>query len=343
MAFLPNITFNETSPLPYLACLVPDISVELQEKLRDVTNSVFLPVDLIMASLSFLSNLLLLVAVARMRTRQHPSLMLLCSLSISDLLWGALCFSRGIRKATHVHLCPTKRKEYTYISILCLFATLSNLAVISRDRYRAVRRPQWYRIHMTRSRALKEAFASWLSSVTLVFLVFVLSRLLPQKRFLVHFMGVLFYLVCFIIIITCYTGIFVASRRHNKHMSQKGRQSLAALKREKQLAWTVGFILLALGFTFLPALASPIVLTIMGYSKSPFRLFFTVFITFNGLINPLINCGRNDSIRRSIRDLFVCIRVTRHVRRAAVVPGRDMSFYGETSHSTSKGKLNFSA
>ena len=144
--------------------------------------------------------------------------------------------------------------------------------------------------------------------------------------------------------ITCYTGIFVASRRHNKHMSQKGRQSLAALKREKQLAWTIGFILLVLGFTFLPALASPIVLTTMGYrGLAPFRPFFTVLITFNGLINPLINCGRNDSIRRSIRDLFVCSRATRHVPRAAVVPGRDMSFYGETSHSTSKGKLNFSA
>ena len=321
MAFSTNITFNETSPLPYLACLIPGISVELQEKLRAITNSVFVPLHLVMASLSFLSNLLLLVSVVRMKTRQHPSLRLLCSLAVNDLLWAAVVFSRGMRKATHIYLCPTKREEYTYICILCLFATLSNLAVISRDRYRAVQRPRWYRVHMTKSRALKEAIASWLISLTLVTVTFILSRLLPEKRFLAHILGVTFYLGCLVIIISCYTGIFVANRRHKKDMLQKEMQSLAALKREKQLAWTIGFILLALGITFLPALACPIVLTTMGYrGLAPFRPFFTILITFNGLINPLINCGRNDAIRRSIRDLFVCKRVTHFVRRATVVP-----------------------
>ena len=319
MAFLPNITFNGTSPLPYLACLIPGISDELQEKLRNVTNSVFLPLHLVMASLSFLSNLLLLVAVARMRTRQHPSLKLLCSLAISDLLWAVVGFSRSLRRATHIHLCPTNREEYTYISILCLYATLSNLAFISKDRYRAIRRPRWYRAHMTRSRALKEALVSWSLSVTIVILAFILTRLLPEKGFLVHIVGVIFYLACLIIIITCYTGIFVANKRHNSFMFQKEMQSLAALKREKQLAMTIGFILLALGVTFLPALASPIVLTTMGYKGlDPFRPYFMVLITFNGLINPLINCGRNNAIRRSLRDLIVCRRAARCVPSVAV-------------------------
>lgn len=321
MAFSPNTTFSETSPLPYLACLVPGKSVELQEKLRNITNSVILPLHLLMASLSFLSNLLLLVAVARMKTRQHPSLKLLCSLAISDLLWAVVGFSRGMRKATDIYLCPMKREEYTYTSMLCLFATMSNLAAISRDRYRAVRTPRWYRAHMTKSRALKEALVSWSASLTLVILVFVSSRLLPEKRFLAHIVGVIFYLLCLIIIITCYAGIFVSNRRHNKHMFQKEMQSLAALKREKKLAWTIGFILLALGITFLPALASPIVLITMGYrGLAPFRPFIMVLITFNGLINPLINCGRNDAIRRSIWDLFVCRRATRCVPTGAVVP-----------------------
>ena len=319
MAFSPNITVNETSHLPYLACLIPGFSTELQEKLRNITNSVVLPLNLVMASMSFLSNLFLLVAVARMKTRQHPSLKLLCSLAISDLLWAVVSFSREMRKATHIHLCPTKREEYIYISMLCLFATMSNLAAISKDRYRAVRRPRWYRVHMTKSRALKEATVSWSLSLTLVILVFVSSRLLPEKRFLAHILGVIFYLVCLIIIITCYSGIFVANSRHKKYMFQREMQSLAALKREKKLAWTIGFILLALGVTFLPALASPIVLTTMGYrGLAPFRPFIMVLITFNGLINPLINCGRNDAIRRSIRGLFVCRKATCCVPRVAV-------------------------
>ena len=322
MAFLPNITFNGpsgTSPSPYLACLIPGISDELQEKLRNITNSVFLPLHLVMASLSFLSNLLLLVAVARMRTRQHPSIKLLCSLAISDWLWAVVGFSRSLRRATHIHLCPANREEYTYVSILCLYATLSNLAFISKDRYRAIRRPRWYRAHMTRSRALKEALVSWSLSVTIVILAFILTRLLPEKGFLVHIVGVTFYLACLIIIITCYTGIFMANKRHNRFMFQREMQSLAALKREKQLAMTIGFILLVLAITFLPALASPIVLTTMGYrGLDPFRPFFMVLITFNGLINPLINCGRNNAIRRSLRDLIVCRRAARCVPSVAV-------------------------
>lgn len=343
MAFLPNSTFNESSPLPYLACLVPGVSVEVQEKMRGITNSVLLPLDLIMASLSFLGNLLLLVAVRRIKSHQHPSLMLFCSLSVSDLLYAAMCFYRDVRKATHLHLCPTKREENTYIAILCLFATLSNLAVISEDRYRAVSRPRWYRSHMTRSLALKKASASWLVSVTAVLLVFMLSRLLPEKKFLMYFLGVIFFVMCVIIIIASYIGIFVADRRHKKKMLQQrqGGQSLAALKREKQLARTVGFILLALVLTFLPALASPIVLTITGYRIAPFRQFFTVFITFNGLMNPLINCGRNDAIRRSVRDLFVCSRATKHVPRGAVVPERRMPFDRETNHSAAKNNKMF--
>ncbi|XP_078382352.1 melanocyte-stimulating hormone receptor-like [Oculina patagonica] len=337
MAFLPNVTFNETSPPPYLECLVPDISVELQEKLRDVANSVFLPLDLIMALLSLLSNLLLLAAVARTKSRQHPSLILLCSLSISDLLWAAFVFYRDIRKATHLHLCPTSRGENAYISILCLFATLSNLAVISKDRHQAVSNAQWYRNHKNRLRTVKEASVSWCLSVVALLLVFMLNRFLPEKRFLVFFVGVVFYVTCVITIIGSYIGIFVANRRQKKNMTQHGRRPLAVLKREKQLAKTIGFILLALVFTLLPALASPIILTIMGYrSKAPFRPFFTVFITFNGLMNPLINCGRNDTIRRSVRDIFVCSRAAKHFPKAAVVPEQGTPLDNKNNHIAAK-------
>lgn len=134
----------------------------------------------------------------------------------------------------------------------------------------------------------------------------------------------------------------MANRRHKKNMSQHGRRPLAVLKREKQLAKTIGFILLALVFTFLPALASPVILTIMGYrSKAPFRPFFTIFITFNGLMNPLINCGRNDTIRRSVRDLFACSKATKHVPGAAVVPERGTPVDNKINHIAAKKKRMF--
>ena len=325
MALGPNRTTNHSSPLPYLACLVPDVSMEIQEKLRNITNSVLLPLSLTSAALSFISNSLLLVAVARIKTRQHPSLVLLCNLSVSDLMSAAFYLYRDTRKATHPHLCPPKSEEETHFARLCLFLTLSNLAVISIDRFRAIRRPRWYLNHVTSSRVMKEAFISWLSSVTAVLLNLIVFRLLPVKSVLIkNIISVTFYVACTFIIIACYIGIFVTIRSHRKNMLQfTRRHSVATLEREKKLAVTVGLILLVLAFTLLPSLASPLVLSVMGYrSKAPFRQFFTVFITLNGLLNPAINCGRNKAIQRSVIRLFKRQRHIRHayVPRSAVVP-----------------------
>ena len=93
----------------------------------------------------------------------------------------------------------------------------------------------------------------------------------------------------------------------------QARHLVAVIERERKLAITVGLILLALVFTFLLAFVTPLVLSVMEYrSKSPFRPFFTIFITLNGILNPMINCGRNETIRRSARRLFDCKRHLRH-------------------------------
>ena len=81
---------NETihsGSLPYQRCLVPDIPEDAQHTVRDVTNYVIVPLNMLVAFLSLLSNGLVVTAVIRTRSLQHPSLLLLCSLSITDLLW----------------------------------------------------------------------------------------------------------------------------------------------------------------------------------------------------------------------------------------------------------------
>ena len=332
MAFAFNESANHSTPLPYLSCLVPGVSMEIQETLRFITNSVLRPLSLTLAFMSFIANCLLLVVVARMKTRTHPSFILLCSLSVSDIMWAAICFYREVRVAMHIHHCPQSREEETYLSIWCLFTTLNSLAIISNDRYRAVNKPRWYFNHMTMSRALKEALIGWLSSATTVLIVYVVVNFLPEKvKFINNMIAVIFCVACIFTIIASYIGIFVAIRRHRKSTTaQDGiRQSVAALNREKKLAFTVGFILVTLVFTFLPALASPIVLTLVGYkSKAPFRSLIFLFINLNGLLNPVINCGRNEAIQGSLRRLFGCQRRVRRVSSAAVV---DICSIGENT------------
>ena len=61
---------------------------------------------MLLAFLSFISNFLVLTAVVRTRSLQHPSLILLCSLSITDLLWAIFTVVRDIKRVTHEEFCP---------------------------------------------------------------------------------------------------------------------------------------------------------------------------------------------------------------------------------------------
>ena len=267
--------------------------------MRDVTNYIIVPVDMLLASLSFISNFLVLTAVWRTPSLRHPSLLLLCSLSVTDLLWAFFCIVKDTLRYTQEDFCP----EGTGISgkefpILCYMSTLGNLAIISRDRHLAVGKPLWYRNHMTRSRIVKQTSAVWLFSAIMSGLAhaslhFSIIARLPQV------LAALFYVTCIVVMIYSYAG-----------MNQHGGQMCATLKRETKLANTVGLILIVLCFTFLPGLMTPMVLLTLGFSAVsefiPSRPFYFLLITLNGLLNPLLNYGRNKDVRRAVRGLVRC-------------------------------------
>ena len=99
--------------LPYELCLIPDIPQDVQHTLRNVSNFVVIPVDMLLASLSLICNLLVLILTAVIRTRSihHPSLLLLCSLSITDILWVIFTIVKNIETVTHEHLYPGKMQS----------------------------------------------------------------------------------------------------------------------------------------------------------------------------------------------------------------------------------------
>ena len=119
---------------------------------------------MLVAFLSLLSNGLVLTAVIRTRSLQNPPLLLLCSLSISDLLWASFTIARGTVRYTSEGICPEKT-EGAWLVSLCFGATVGNLVFISIDRYSAVSKPLLYRSNMKRSRVFKQASAVWLCSL----------------------------------------------------------------------------------------------------------------------------------------------------------------------------------
>ena len=102
-----NSSINSRSA-DYQRCLLPKIHGDLQHTLHDVSNFVITPLDMLFAFLSFISNFLVLIAVLQTRSLQHPSLLLLCSLSITDLLWAIFSIVKDIERVTHEDFCPGK-------------------------------------------------------------------------------------------------------------------------------------------------------------------------------------------------------------------------------------------
>jgi len=285
--------------LLYQRCLISGISEDAQHTSRDVTNYVIVPLAMLVAFLSLLSNGLVLTAVIRARSLQNPPLLLLCSLSITDLLWALFSIVRGTGRYTTESLCLEKSKELAWFSSLCFTATAGSLAIISRDRYLAVSKPLLYRNNVKRSRVFKHALAVWLSSLMSSGFVYakehsLISGIVPllANRFM--------YVFSLIIIIYSYIGILIANLRHNRVMHQHGQRGRlhAIIKREKKLANTVGLILIVPLLTFVPAICFPPFLLISGLAESVENLaawipFYSFLISLNGFLNPLLNYGRN--------------------------------------------------
>ena len=150
---------NNFSRLPYEECLIPNLPEEIQHRVRDIGNYAVRPLSVVLAVMSFIFNALVIVTVARTKSLQRPSLLMLCSLAITDLMYALFSLYVSIKTVQSEHMCLGDLGLIeTAIFILCMLATLGTLAVISRDRYLAVTKPLWYRNHESTSRAIKTSF-----------------------------------------------------------------------------------------------------------------------------------------------------------------------------------------
>ena len=89
-----NETIHSES-LPYQSCLIPGIPEDTQQTVRYATNYIIVPLYVLVAFLSFLSNGLVITVVIQARSLQNPPLLLLCNLSISDFLWALYTLFRA--------------------------------------------------------------------------------------------------------------------------------------------------------------------------------------------------------------------------------------------------------
>ena len=171
--------------------------------------------------MSFICNTLVFITITRIKSLRHPSLLLLCSLTISDLIWALFTIIVRVFVLLDPHMCPEISREEVCIGIFCFLATLSNLLMISRDRYLAMSRPAWYGGHVSRSRArvIRATLLSWLSSMLITLIVYAIF-----KTEISYFIPVIFILIFLIYVVYTlmflfnYVRFFIANRQHSRNI-----------------------------------------------------------------------------------------------------------------------------
>ena len=315
----PNTTTNRSSSLPYLACPIPGVSMEIQQQLQLVHNYVVCPLSLTLAACSFLGNFFLIVSVMRLKATAHPSLTYFSSLALSDLIWTTVQFYRCSADYLGISYCSPRRLRIVSVPLgaLSFSGTLCNLVILSMDRYRAISKPLWYRTHMTQSRATRDAIITWLLSLMTACVLFAtfmpsISQTQPYfyKASWITFR--IFVSVCNLVIIVCYVKIYKATRGHRNNIISQcdAQQTATLLQRERKITKTLTLIMITFVISYLPPFVVTNILRLIGYVplSTVLSQLYIVFLTLNGLLNPMICFVKNENLRRSLRDLFKCRR-----------------------------------
>ena len=258
---------------------------------------------------TILMNSLVIVAIKSRQRLHHMNNVLLACLAGTDLLVGTVAQPTYIATEifgiadgsvnTYCNIFENIFRPFIYLSI---FPSLFHLALISIERYIALKYALRYHIIVTKPRLAFGVGFSWF-----VPLLYTLFRLLKVNPRAADALRVILAIFCLSVIVFCHISVYFITRRHEKQISTEQISEEAATKfLEERKAWKTTSIII--GFVFLSfsvAVAGNLALVFGSVSKESPESYFLLNITFssimlNSLCNPIIYCWRSKKIRKAM-------------------------------------------
>ena len=257
----------------------------------------------VVAILSVLSNALVIACVAKTPNLQRPANLLLCSLSLSDLLSGLVVHplyatTRLMKINVSVSICVYELtwNIYSFLSMVFMGASFVQLCLVSWDRYKAVSNPMIYRTKISKCKTLRAVAVTW-SSWIAVTVIINLVIAPPVSDYSLIVVGTVFIAFPVASVVATYKAIL----RHNQQIVATDSQVVAAaLAREKKVAVTLRYVVgalfgsLAVPVAVYTALISVKKDAIGEYEIMPWAM---VFVFTNFCINPVIYFLRHPDMR----------------------------------------------
>ena len=253
-----------------------------------------------------LGNALVLAAIIRTPSIRSPSIIMLCSLAVSDLIVGFIAQPLFIADEL------IKKNLVLYrVSAMIGFSvcgvSLATITLISIDRFLAVQYHMRYATLVRQSRVISIIVMIWLFT-------FVCSGFHIWNKFLHHLLSAIYIGICLIISTFCYIRIYLTVL---KHRSQIQAQQLAvqcryaanntsmmlAMRLKRSAVNTFVFYIFMIACYF-PAY---VLLTIfgLGYMEwAPEWNITTTVVFMNSSINPILYCWRLRDLRVTVVKTF---------------------------------------
>ena len=276
------------------------VSLYVSSVITVVFNSITCP-------LTFLLNVLVIMAVKRTSRLQTKTNMLLACLAVTDACTGLLTQPLFIVwKAFYLLKVPN---EYAVgIAHLCVLRGLTicsafHLMLVTCERLIAIRFT-YHHPHLVTGRNIKVAvIVFWLISISNI----IGGRkdfIYEAIRSLLNFSAVLIVVFCVLFIVFAYAILYREVRRQrknikNQQLPQEEQQRIA--KENKALKTTV-LVVGAVLVCYVPVILTVLVFYLFGLDNGScgYCPWVNTFIMFNSFINPLIYCWRQKEMRQYV-------------------------------------------
>ena len=295
------------------SCFVPGISVSFQKIYFYYTNWIC-RVTMLLSVWCVVSNASVIIALFRSGIRSvRPGLLVVCRLTITDLIWEATVapVNTGFRLKHFMNsqVCEVY-SELAEIpknvpASMYFLGTFGNLAIISIDRYLAVKAYDQYKFLVTRCRALIACALVWLMSTTMGILRQVEG--IPQKPF--HALVAGFVILTVTVTIIAQIMTIRCLHRHNnataEMMEEANPVNTANAAIERALTKTTTYVVGVLALVFIPLVAFMIggFITKKPLIKLANPIVFPLVTLYSG-INPVLYYRGNQKVKEGISRLL---------------------------------------
>ena len=266
----------------------------------------------ILSVTAIVGNSLILVALQKETSLHPPSKVLLRSLAASDLFVGLLqpLFVTNLLSLVYQRwqLCQYTFRVCNLMDIALVLVSLLTTAAISLDRYLALLLGLRYRQVVTLKRVYVTMIALW------VFPSFIIAFRF-YKQIAYDIFEVTTILLCVIVPIYCYTGIFTKLRHHESQVRDSSQASAnhtipLNITRYRKTVYSAIWVQLVAVLCYFPyMIGAPFARSKILMRQTPSLYFFMMktFITlffFNSSLNPVIYCWKIREVRRTLKDML---------------------------------------